>query len=249
MIVRHAEPDYSIDNLTAKGHVEAELLAQRLSQVPDVLDCYMSPLGRAQATAGYTLRRLEREAEVLPWLCEFRGKCFDPDYGRVRICWDLSPRLYHSHPELNDADAWLSYPYFQDSNVETIWKETTDGVDALLARYGYKWDGMVWKADQNRPGTLILFCHLGIGMAVMAHLMHLSPMVLWQNFFVAPSSVTTLATEERFEHEVIWRCTQFGDISHLTGAGETFSTAGLFPECFCDRDTTNPPEWEDHFRP
>lgn len=249
MIVRHAEPDYSVDALTAKGRVEAELLASRLSQVPDVLDCYMSPLGRAVATAGYTLNRMNREAEVLPWLCEFRGACYDPDLGYVHNCWDLRPRLFSAHPELENPETWLTFPYFRDSNVADIWKETTDGVDALLARYGFHYDGSVWSAQENHEGTLILFCHFGIAMAVTAYLMHMSPMVLWQNFFMAPSSVTTLISEERVKHEVSWRCVQLGDLSHLTGAAEPYSTAGLFPECYTGRDTTDPPAWGDRHHP
>ncbi|MBQ6564360.1 MAG: histidine phosphatase family protein [Clostridiales bacterium] len=249
MIVRHAEPDYSIDALTPKGRVEAELLASRLSQVPDVLDYYISPLGRAIATAGYTLQKVGRKAEILPWLCEFRGACFDPDHGVVRNCWDYMPRLFHGHPELEDADRWLSYPFFKDSNVKTIWKETTDGVDALMAKYGYQRDGSIWRAEHNQQGVIVLFCHFGIAMAVMGYLTHMSPMVLWQNFCMVPSSVTTLISEERIPHEVSWRCIQLGDISHLTGAGESYSTAGLFPECYTGRDSTDPPAWGDRHHP
>lgn len=249
MIVRHAEPDYSVDALTAKGRVEAELLASRLSQIPDVMGCYMSPLGRAIATAGYTLSKTGKEAEVLPWLCEFRGKCYDPDFDCVRICWDLRPRLFHAHPELNSPETWLSYPYFKDSNVASIWKETTDGVDALLAKYGYTREDGIWRAADNREGTLLLFCHFGIAMAITAYLLDMSPMVLWQNFFMAPSSVTTLISEERVQHEVSWRCLQLGDLSHLTSAAEPYSTAGLFPECYNGRETTDPPAWGNRHHP
>ena len=243
MIVRHAEPDYSIDSLTEKGRLEAELLSRRLSRVPDVLDYYMSPLGRAIATAGYTLEKVGRTAEVLPWLAEFRGTCFDPDRDRVKNCWDFRPRTFRSRPELESPDAWLSCPLFEGSNAEAIWRETTEGVDALLARYGYSPLGQVWKAEDNRKGVIMLFCHFAIGMAVTAYLTHMSPVVLWQNFCMVPSSVTTLVTEERVKGEVAWRCMQLGDISHLYAENERYSTAGLFPEVYDGRDTTDPPEW------
>ena len=243
MIVRHAEPDYSIDSLTEKGWVEAELLSRRLFKVDHVLGYYMSPKGRAIATAGYTLEKVGATAEVLPWLCEFRGSCMDPDRGVVRNCWDLRPRTFHGHPELEDPDTWLTYPYFEGSNVPEIWKETTDGVDELLARYGFRRDGTIWLSENNNPGVLMLFCHFAIGMAVTAYLTHMSPMVLWQNFCMTPSSVTTLITEERTKGEVAWRCMQLGDISHLYAGEERYSTAGLFPEVYDGRDTTDPLEW------
>ena len=50
LIVRHADPDYSIDSLTKTGWREAELLSQRLTKL-DVTAFYQSPLGRAQDTA------------------------------------------------------------------------------------------------------------------------------------------------------------------------------------------------------
>ena len=67
MFVRHAEPWYAIDSLTEKGHREAALLADRLAKL-DVKAFYSSPLGRARETARYTLEKVGREAEVLPWL-------------------------------------------------------------------------------------------------------------------------------------------------------------------------------------
>ena len=81
LIIRHGEPDYSIDSLTEKGWREAEILADRLEKA-DVRDFYVSPMGRARATAKPTLERLHREAEVLDWLHEFRGYAALPAQGR-----------------------------------------------------------------------------------------------------------------------------------------------------------------------
>ena len=101
LIIRHAEPDYSIDSLTEKGWREAEYLAgyltkilgkdipaltakggsENISEVSGESDgnpqdrdhtyFYMSPYGRAQDTASLTLKKLGRTAEALPWLREF----------------------------------------------------------------------------------------------------------------------------------------------------------------------------------
>lgn len=49
LIVRHADPDYSIDSLTPTGWREAELLSDRLVRTPADF-YYVSPLGRAQDT-------------------------------------------------------------------------------------------------------------------------------------------------------------------------------------------------------
>jgi len=239
LLVRHAEPDYFIDSLTPKGWREAELLGRRMVRY-DIRDFYVSPLGRARDTADCTLSKLGRTAEVLPWLKEFHGSYPDPATGKPRLAWDLPPRVWTSYPGIADPDTWLNCPLFDDGDFRSVWQETKDGVAALLARYGFRQDGPVWLADRNTPDTIALFCHFGISMAVLACLMNLSPMVLWHHVLCLPSSVSEVVTEERIPGEVSFRITRLGDITHLEAAGESRSTAGLFPECFTGVDSTDP---------
>ena len=72
LFIRHGDPDYERDGLTETGRKEAELLVPRILK-ENVTDFYVSPLGRARDTAAYTLRKMNREAEVLLWLKEFSG--------------------------------------------------------------------------------------------------------------------------------------------------------------------------------
>lgn len=62
LIVRHADPDYSVDSLTKKGWREAEYLAERLSKLK-VKDFFVSPLGRAKDTASLTLKKMQRTSQ------------------------------------------------------------------------------------------------------------------------------------------------------------------------------------------
>ena len=82
LIIRHGEPDYSIDSLTEKGWREAELLSKRLCGM-DIADFYVSPLGRAKDTAKPTMEKLGRELQVLPWLREFHGTVINPNTGET----------------------------------------------------------------------------------------------------------------------------------------------------------------------
>ncbi len=240
LLIRHAEPDYTVDSLTPKGRVEAELLSRRLAGY-DIRDFYVSPLGRARDTAAFTLNAMGREAEVLPWLAEFRGSYPDPETGERRIvAWDVRPRIWTGFPGVTDIATWCDAPVFDRGNVREIWQETTEGVDALLARYGYVKDGPVWTCGNNSHFTIALFCHFGISMAILGYLIDVSPMVLWERTLCLPSSVTEIVTEERIRGEVAFRVTKFGDITHLEAAGEKRSTAGLFPECYTGIDSTDP---------
>lgn len=239
LFVRHAEPDYVNDALTPKGHVEAELLSRRLSQL-DVKDFYSSPLGRARLTAQYTLDKAGRSAQVLPWLAEFRGHITDEKTGKVRIPWDFMPRDWANESLFYEKAKWLDAPMMQTGNAAQIYQETSIGIDEVLAEHGYHRQDMIYRCENNNSSTLVFFCHFGISMAILSHLCGISAVALWQCFCAQPSSVTTVITEERAPGEVFFRCMQLGDTSHLYAGDEPWSTAGLFSECYTGIDTTDP---------
>ena len=101
IIIRHGDPDYEHDSLTQKGLREAQLLSDRISQL-DVKAFYCSPLGRAQDTASYTLNKMNRTAETLPWLCEFEGKIVSG--LKLISCWDRLPSVWTKYPEHYNYD-------------------------------------------------------------------------------------------------------------------------------------------------
>ena len=237
LLIRHAEPDYSIDSITEKGKVEAELLSRRMIRY-DIRDFYVSPLGRARDTAAYTLEKMGREATVLPWLKEFSGRYPDPETGELRLAWDIKPRIWPEYPGVWNIHTFLENALFDEGDFRQVWQETVDGVDELMGYYGYVKDGPVWKCDRNTDDTIALFCHFGISMAVISRLTDISPFVLWHTTLSLPSSVTEVVTEERIRGEVAFRMTRMGDITHLEGNGIERSTAGLFPECYTGIDTT-----------
>lgn len=243
LIVRHAEPDYAVDGLTPKGHREAEMLAKRLAPLP-VTAYYQSPLGRAQLTAGYTLRACGRTAETLPWLREFRGSCPDPVTGKTRICWDQRPEHWEGRSMLYSPEEWVRDDLMQGGDVEAQWNMVRDGIDELLARHGYRREGLMYRCDDNRDDTIVLFCHFAVGTVLMSRILNMPPLPMLQTLCMAPSSVTTLTTEERKKGLVVFRCNGYGDISHLYAGNEKPSTAGMFCECYDGRDTTVPIEWE-----
>ncbi|MBQ8087852.1 MAG: histidine phosphatase family protein [Clostridia bacterium] len=229
LIIRHGEPDYSIDSLTEKGWREAELLAKRMEKIPAEA-YYVSPLGRAKDTAAPTLRRVGREAQVLPWLAEFRGRFISPTKGEDRIPWNLSPQYWTRQPDLYDREAWRDHALYRAGNVNEIYDETIEGLDALLRQYGYERCGALYRCKENTDRTIVLFCHFGIGMVMLSHLLGISPVVMWQCFFMPASSVTTLVTEERIQGEVFFKAMQVGDTSHLYAGNESVSNAGLYHE-------------------
>ena len=227
MIIRHGDPDYSIDSLTEKGWREAELLSHKLVNVP-IDDFYTSPLGRAKDTASPTLKKLGRTAEVLPWLREFAGTITSPYTGQERIPWDLPPYLWCKEPRYYDINHWHEPELIAEGSVKEVYEETVAGVDALLERYGCVREGMAYRGGEDK--TIALFCHCGMGLAVLSYLTGISPMVMMHNFFLSPTSVTTLVMETDPKGYSHFRAVQVGDISHLYVAGEPMSESGLHPQ-------------------
>ena len=131
LIIRHGDPDYSIDSLTEKGRIEAELLKKRLVK-QDIKDFYCSPLGRAKATAAPTLAAFGKEAEICPWLEEFSGYIIDPETNEKRIPWDLMPEYWTKESNCFDKDKWLDTPLMSSGNIMEKYAAAVDGIDRLL---------------------------------------------------------------------------------------------------------------------
>ncbi len=231
IIVRHAEPDYSIDSLTEKGWREAELLSERLSKL-EVTACYCSPLGRAKDTARDTLKKLGMTAETLPWLCEFEGTVADSETGGLRHSWDLKPSKWTGLNELYSKDTWLQSELMQGGNTEQKYKWVCDGIDELLTRHGYRFDGKVYRVERENRDTVILFCHFAVEAVILSHILSISPVLLWHGFVALPSSVTVLSTEEREQGIAYFRCSSFGDTSHLYAGNEQPSFMARFCETY-----------------
>ncbi len=226
MIIRHGDPDYSIDSLTEKGWREAELLSQRLIKA-NIDDFYCSPLGRAKDTAAPTLKKLGKNAEILDWLQEFRGTIVSPYTAKTRVAWDLPPAIWCLDERYYDIKRWNEPELMANSNSSMIFKKTTDGVDALLERYGWRREGMAYRGGDDV--TIALVCHFALGITVMSYLLGISPVVAQHNFFLAPTSVTTLVSETDSSGLSHFRAIGVGDISHLYMVGEPMSESGLHP--------------------
>jgi len=233
LIVRHGDPDYENDCLTPTGRNEARLAAEKLAN--EQIDAfYISPLGRAQETARYTLEKLHRTGETLPWLREFHAPIQHPDTGDFRIPWDWLPGVWTKEPLYFDKDAWSQTDVMRQSGVGEEAARVYAGLDALLAKHGYVREGNFYRAERPNRDTLALFCHFGLECVLLGHLVGCSPMVFWHGFCAAPSSITTVYTEERREGIASFRIHSFGDIGHLYAAGESPSFSGRFCETYSD---------------
>ena len=252
LFIRHGDPDYVHDSLTETGKKEAQLLVPRMLQ-EQVTDFYVSPLGRAAATAQPTLEATGKQAQCMDWLREFpaqmdvSGSAFlqeaypdtrrneDGSFG-TRIVWDMLPAFWRDTKDYYDKDLWKTTPPAKNSDMCERYQDVADGLDQVLAGYGYVRDGGLYRTQQGSSATAAFFCHFGVTCVMLSHLWGISPHILFHTLAMAPTSVTEVWTEERRKGEVIFRATKIGDISHLYAAGAQPSFSARFCELYENTD-------------
>lgn len=235
LFIRHGDPNYEIDSLTEKGWHEAELLAERMSAL-DVKDFYVSPLGRAKDTASLTLQKMGREAKEMPWLREFQAPIPDMHTGEPRIAWDQLPEDWTHEPKYYDKTQWRNTLPMLQGHVLDEAKRVYTGLDEILEAHGYVRNGNYYRAVSPNEDTLVFFCHFGVTCVMLGYLLGISPMILWHGFCAAPTSVTSLITEERREGIAMFRMNTFGDTAHLYANHEEPAFAARFCETFANKE-------------
>lgn len=146
------------------------------------------------------------------------------------------PAFMRSYPQLYSAEGWQTPEFIRNSGVPRAYAAACAGLDALLAEHGYVREGNCYRAERPNRDTLAFFCHFGATGILLSHLFNMSPVALLQHYAAAPTSVTTVYTEEREEGIASFRCASYGDISHLYAAHEPPSFSARFCETFANQD-------------
>ena len=236
IIIRHGDPDYVLDGLTDVGRREAEMLSERIAPM-EVTQYFVSPQGRAKATAAPTLEKAGRSAVEYDWLREFAIPVARPDLdGQSFVPWDWLPGDWTRDARFFDPVRWRENEIFRAAGIGEAYDRVTAAFDALLAENGYVRDGAYYRAERPNAQTLVFFCHFGISCVLLSHLIGASPMVLWHGTCMAPSSVTTVYTEERRPGIAFFRASAIGDTSHLYARGAEPSFAARFCEVYGNGD-------------
>lgn len=234
LFIRHADPDYEHDCLNETGKKEADALADFLSLMK-IDAIYVSPLGRAQETMKAYLKKRQNGIQpiVKEWLCEFNATT---KHDTCNIAWDFLPETLEKAGD--DAyslkDYCTSVEAYKNSDFKEKYDVVIHGLDEILLSYGYQREKHHYRVNHANTLTIAFFCHFGVESMMLSHLINASPINIAQYFCAAPSSVTTLYTEERRKEIAQWRITAFGDTSHLTEKGMEPSFSARFSETYDD---------------
>jgi probable phosphoglycerate mutase len=225
-IIRHGDPDYAVDGLTPRGHLEAKALAKRMANLqPDRL--FVSPLGRARATAFYTEEALDRSAVVLDWLKEksdWREEM--PPWGN-RTIWDIPGEIIREKTPPPLYDNWDQLSPIQGKGYAEKYQSLQRDSDNFISSLGYQREEGRYRPVRPNKEKIAVICHGGLGLNWLAHLLELPPALVWSGFWLAPTSVTTILFDEASKVWATPRCIGCCDVSHLYAEGLTVSTHGL----------------------
>lgn len=215
-LIRHADPDYENDTLTAAGKQEAAALGKRLASYNlDAL--YSSPMPRAYMTAQYTADLLKLPVTIEPWAREVQGWNYEAiiEGGEAIPVWDIPGEMLRAEPAYFDLERWCYTPPLDAPRIREDYEALGAEIDMLVARYGYQREGRRYRITKSDRRQIALFCHNGTALAALAHLLCAPPPLIWCSFWHAPSSVTTILFEERGDEWAVPRALSVGDVSHL----------------------------------
>lgn len=211
-IIRHGDPDYENDSLTALGKEQAAAILD-LPWVSSVDRIICSPLGRAMDTASPLAEFRDILVETKMWLRELDDVTVCSLRRPDLAIWNLESDVLHGLEKID----WLEADCFKETRLRERWKEVCEGIDSFLEEYSIYKKEFGWKLGVGAKTDVVIpiFCHLGVGLAMLSHLLDISPCTVWRSFFIPPSSVTTLLLEEQGNENASFRVLQMGDTSHL----------------------------------
>lgn len=209
-IIRHGNPDYEHDTLTEFGKKEAEILGERMAEEnPDRI--FMSPKGRAIATAEPTCRRMGKEGVIEPWMTE-RNEYMYPVEESLR---DTAGYRYSFSKGVTDA-----VDYNADAERQKCLRELAAASDAFLEKLGYLREGGLYRVIEENDCKVACYCHGGFGGAWIAHLLDMMPGSGFLRLGMDTASITKIEFKEgRIPGYAVPKMIAFNDVSHLKAAG------------------------------
>lgn len=224
-IIRHADPDYINDTITAVGVLEARALAERLIQYR-IDRVFSSPLGRALATARFTAEYLGLPVIICSRLKELDLPIHMSDSAPISV-WNMPGDRIRKDAAPQTAEQWPLIPEAPGRRVRSAVEQVCTASDRFMLQLGFERHGARYRILRANSEQITVFCHNGLGLTWLAHLLTIPVTQMWTTFWLSPSSVTVVLIEE---HDSGWatpRCLAFADTSHLLASGLPVQTAGL----------------------
>ncbi len=225
--MRHGDPNYAEDCLTERGKREAAALAE-YAPCLGLTHIYASPMGRAQQTAQATADVLSLPITTLDWAKELTGIYYDVPGFRRHSPFTMPGEVMYRNTPQPLYEGWNTRPYSDDPFYTQRMGEIIAGSDALLASHGYCREGRLYRCENANEDRIAVFCHHGLAVTWLSHLLTIPVQAAWAGFWLACTSVTAVVMER---HSLEWsvpRALGVGDVSHIRMVGLDDNECGFF---------------------
>ena len=218
IFVRHGEPDYQKDCLTANGRIQAADTAKRLKD-EGITAIYSSPMGRARETASYTAQEYGLDIQILDFMHEINWGDADGNQAEKLEYeghpWTLACKLLSENPGYVGSPGWSEHHYFRDNVCMDYYTKISGEFDGFLAGFGLVRQDKLYRCTEDRAETIALFAHGGSGAIMFSHLLNLSfPFVLTAMPY-GVCSVSVIEFKPQFGDKIIPRLELFNDMGHI----------------------------------
>ena len=197
---------------------------------------FVSPLGRAQATAKYTTDALGMQSSIEDWTCEVSGAYYHGSPGsEVK-----EPRQAHRHlgharrtdsrqTALADRkNLGHDRPRVRGDRPREVQHHPPSALDKFLANLGYEGDAGRFRVRAVNEQRVALFCHNGTMLISSRTASGNSPPAGLVGLLArTDGAVTTILFEQRSKEWAVPRALAVGDTSHLYAAGLDIRPRGI----------------------
>lgn len=213
IFVRHGEPDYGNDCLTANGVEQAKCTAERL-RGENIKAIYSSPMGRAVETASFTADIYGLDVKILDFMHEI-------DWGGSDIesnghPWTLAWRFLAENKGYISGDEWSGHRYFKDNICMRYYSMISEKFDGFLESFGIVRRDGLYVQNGVQDDTIALFAHGGSGAVMFSHLLGLPFPFVLTSLVYGVCSVSAVEFVPEDGGIIIPRLSLFNDMGHLS---------------------------------
>lgn len=219
-IIRHGDPDYETDTLTARGILQAEAVGKRVA-ASGINRIFSSPMGRARQTAEPACRLLGLEYSIEEWSHEIQDERLTPfPDGMPKSISLLQNTCFRENGNIDIpyAQAFECQGINESRMQSAVNYIETCGND-FLERLGYRAENGVYRILWENNEKVALFCHAAFTRAWLSTLLHLPLHLTWASFNITHTGVTVLEFKNNPNGITAPKCLCFSDMSHLYAEG------------------------------
>lgn len=225
IFVRHGDPLRESFSISQKGINESILLGELLTNL-NIDGFYSGTTDRATETAEIISARSRNKKIIkLGWLNEFKHEIELPD-GQKQFPWELSSDLWCTSQML-DREKCMMSNMFKSGEIKKYAYELWENIDMFLTKKGYIRTGNVYNVIRGNSECHVFVSHFATISVLLSHLLNIPLPIMLNGFWMAPSSYTTLVTEEIEKGKAIFRCINYGETKHLHLHNDLMSNYGL----------------------